>query len=74
MLAAVVGAEDHSMLGPGDDRVVELEPGHPEDDWKVAEARGVELDDLGMRADVELDRESFMGDEDGASVEGFHVS
>jgi hypothetical protein len=55
VLAAVVGGEDDSMLGPGNIGVVELEPRHSEDDRVVAEARGTELDGLCVRTDLQLD-------------------
>jgi hypothetical protein len=46
MAATVLGGEDDPMLGPLDERVVELEPGHAEDDRIVAETGNVELDGL----------------------------
>ena len=56
MAAAVVGAEGHSVLGPHDRWVVELEPGHAEDDRVVAKSRGIEAKGLSVRANFELDR------------------
>ena len=67
MHAAVVGGERKLVLGPVDGRVVELEPGHAENDWVVTKGRDVELDALGVRTDRELDRESFVGDNTGGN-------
>lgn len=76
MRAAMVGVEDNAVLGPTDRRIMELEPRHTEDDRIVAEARDVELDGLGMRADLELDGKSLVGDDagrDGTSISHFEV-
>ena len=65
------------MLGPRDDRVVKFEPGHPKDDRKVAETGGIELNDLGMRTDVELEWERLLGDgagRNGTAVDDCQVS
>src|SRR5262245_39386941 len=77
MLAAVVGVEDDTVLGPCDSRVVDLEPGHAENDWIVAEARDAELHVLCVRSDRKTDRESFVRDgarRDRAPIDDFHTS
>jgi hypothetical protein len=70
----VIGAEDNPMLGPDNGRIVELEPGHAEDDRVMAEAGNVELDVFRVGADLELDGQCFLGEStggDGASIDNF---
>ena len=77
MVTTVVGAEDNPMLGPHNGRIVELEPGHAEDDRVVAEAGDVELNVFRVRADLELDGQCFLGESsggDGASIDNFEFS
>jgi hypothetical protein len=73
----MLGAKDNPMLGPQDDGVVELEPRHAEDDWVVTETSNIELNGFRVWANLELDRQSFVGKRtgrDGTSVDDFKFS
>jgi hypothetical protein len=77
MTATVLGGEDDPVLGPLDERVVEREPGHAENDRIVAETGDVELDGFRMGSDLEMHRHSFVGDSagrDATSVDDFELS
>lgn len=65
MLAAVLGVEGDSVLGPVDVGIVEFEPRHAEDDREVADGCGIELDGLGMVVDLKLDGGSLLVDDAG---------
>jgi hypothetical protein len=61
MSAAVVRVEHNPVCGPTNGRVMELEPRYAEHDRILAQSRYVEASGLGMRANLELERQRFVG-------------
>jgi hypothetical protein len=72
-----VRTKDNPVFGPVDGRVVELEPGHAENDWVVTKSRDVKLDVFGVRADFKANWKSLVGDGaggDGTPIDNLEIS
>ena len=73
---AKVRVELQLILGPAEDGLVQPVPGDAEEDGVVADLGDMELDVLNVRADIETDGTSLVGDAGryGASIGGFDLA
>ena len=72
MSTTEVGAKNNPVLGPVDGWIMQLEPGHADDDRVATEARDVEPDVLSVRTELHLNGECFVRDgtgRDGTSID-----
>jgi hypothetical protein len=76
MSSKKVRVEPQLTLGPAEDGFMQPVPGDAEEDGVVTNLGDMELDVLGVRADIETYGTSLVGDagRDGASIGGFDLA